>query len=135
MNAQITTRPAIDSDKAFIISTWLSGQYHGSPYWSQMPKEVFYSEYTEIINSILHNPDTRVNVAILSDDPNVLLGFTVYSRTTMHWIYTKKDYRSSGIMRLLWPNNITTASSTTLPGAAIARKKKLIFNPIRRTNG
>lgn len=133
MNAKIITRPFVPSDTAFIISTWLSGQYHGSPYWSQMPKETFYTEYTELINSILHNPNTIVNIATLDDDPNTLLGFSVFSGTTLHWIYTKKDYRSNGIMNLLMPKNVTTVSSTTLPGASITRKKKLVFNPFRRT--
>lgn len=132
MNTKIVTRPSIESDKAFVISTWLSGQYHGSPYWSQMPKELFYAEYTELINTILCNPNTEVTIAILEDDPNMLLGFSVHSGTTLHWVYTKKDYRSNGIMRLLVPNTITTVSSTSLPGAAITRKKKLIFNPFRR---
>jgi hypothetical protein len=130
MSLKVVVRPMQDTDKDFIMDSWIRGQYHGSPHWSQTSKEMFYKYYSDFISKILANPRTEVNVAVFEDAENVILGFSVNTGSTLHWVYTKADYRKEGIMNLLIrPLHIEQVSSTTLPGAAITKKKKLIFNP------
>ncbi len=129
-DAQVIVRQAKPNDKDFVMDSWIRGQYHGSPYWSQMPKDLFYKHYSKHINKILAIPQTGIYIAVLAEDPDMILGFIVMTLNTLHWAYTKNDYRGQGIQRLLTKGlPITTVSSTTLPGASITKKKKLIFNP------
>lgn len=128
--AQVIVRHAIPGDKDFVFDSWIRGQYHGSPYWSQMDKGLFYKEYSPYISHILSTTGTHIQVAVLAEDPNTILGFIVVTGNILHWAYTKNDYRGQGILNLLLKNqDITMVSSTTLPGASIAKKKKLAFNP------
>lgn len=128
---RIIVRDMQPNDKEFIMDSWLKGQYNGSPYWSQMPIRLFYQEYTKRIEEILTK--ATVKVAVMEEGSETIIGFSVHSGNTLHWVYTKLDYRSQGIMRLLTKNlTIEAVSSTTLPGASITKKKKLSFNPFRK---
>lgn len=129
-DAQVVVRKSTPDDKDFIMDSWIRGQYHGSPYWSQMPKDLFYKHYAKRIEQILATPLTATYVAVLSDDPSIIIGFMVSTRSTLHWAYTKLDYRGQGVQRLLAQGQgFTHTSSSTLPGASISKKKKLMFNP------
>lgn len=124
----VVTREAQESDRSFVVSNWIKSQYYGSPHWSQMDYTDFREHYAPIIAAMLL--DSRVDVAVLEDAPELILAFLVYKGTTIHWAYTKKDYRSKGLLNLLLKNKaFTTVTSTTLPGNAIRKKKKLKFNP------
>lgn len=129
-DAQVIVRKSNPDDKDFIMDSWLRGQYHGSPYWSQMPKDLYYTYYAKRIERILSMSLTATYVAVLTEDPYTIIGFMVSTRSTLHWAYTKIDYRGQGIQRLLAQGQgFTHTSSTTLPGASISKKKKLMFNP------
>lgn len=132
MSAKIVKRSGLQQDRELIVNSWLRGQYHGTPFWSMMEKELFYSNYISLINSIL---DTgTVDVAVLDDDPSTILSVLVTKGSTVFWAYTKKDYRNQGLITFLAKGKtIDTTASTTLPGAAIAKKKKLTFNPFLMT--
>lgn len=130
-SATVVIRKSKPADTDFVVSSWLRSQYFGSPYWSQMPEDLFYKHYRPLVQDILK--DSLVDLAVLSDSPDTILGFLVYSNNTAHWCYTKKDYRGQGILNILLKDkNITQVSSTTLPGAGIRRKKKLTFNPFNQ---
>lgn len=127
-DAKVIVRKAEPQDKDFVMDSWVRGQYHGSPYWSQMPKDLFYKYYSGHIRNLLSS--AKVEVAVLSDDPTIILGFLVTSGTAIHWAYTKLDYRGQGIQKMLINGReFKSVTSTTLPGASITKKKKLIFNP------
>jgi GNAT superfamily N-acetyltransferase len=131
-NAKIVLRAAQATDKGFILNSWLVGNYWGNWFFNQMNQDLYFKVYTEVVSRLLFNPLTRVDVAALSDDPNMILGFAVYNGPTLHWIYVKKDYRSKGIANLLIKDkSIQFVTSTTKAGAAITKKKNLIFNPFQ----
>lgn len=127
---QVIIRKAVQSDQDFILDSWCKGQYYGSPFWTQIPKQIFHSAYAKHILQLLSNPNTEVDVAVLSMDPNTIIGFVVCSGPILHWAYTKNDYRKQGIIRMLLKGKvITTVTASTLPGASITKKKKFVFNP------
>lgn len=129
-SAQVVIRKAVPEDKDFILDSWCKGQYYGSPFWTQMPKQVFHSIYAKHVLQLLALSATGVDVAVLSDDPNTIIGFIVYEGPILHWAYTKNDYRKQGIIKMLLKGKtITTVTASTLPGASITKKKKLVFNP------
>lgn len=128
--AKVVIRKGIPEDKDFILDSWCKGQYYGSPYWVQIPKHIFHNQFATRIVRLLSKSNTSIDVAVLSEDPNTIIGFIVYSGSALHWAYTKNDYRGYGILNLLLKDkDIQIVTSTTLPGAAITKKKKFIFNP------
>lgn len=128
--AEVKLRPGKKDDRNFILSSWLQTQYFSSPFWSQVPQDLFYIQYAQKINKILDSPSTRVDVAV-SFTPNELIhGYVVSTQGTVYWVYVKKDYRGKGILNLMLKNlDVNMTASTTLAGASIAKKKKLTFNP------
>lgn len=129
-NASVVLRLAQESDHSFIYATWLKGIYWGDPYFQQIPQSIYWKTQSKCIQKILEDPDYKVIMAVLDNAPNEIKGYAVVRGEHVLWVYVKKDYRGEGIARLLLPGPISTYSGSTVSGHAIAKKKKLIFNPL-----
>lgn len=127
----IAVRSYIDSDLNLILATWLRGLFYSDTLYSEIPKNVFMSEYRKILIALLTKSDTVVNVACLKDDPEVVLGYSILSNEAkcLHWVYVKKNWRGIGLAKDLVPSDITAATHTTKVGISIMKKKGLAFNP------
>lgn len=116
------------NDVPFIYSTWRNAIYYG---WLELPgleprpqPKEFFKIQTIYIDGILEVADVRV--AVLSDDPDTIVGYGVYSSEHLYFIYVKEAYRREGIGKLLYPSFIETVGpQLTKVGAAIVRKKGL----------
>lgn len=120
-------------DYKYVHSCWLDGLYFGNHVFAEIPEYIFRSKYKEIIDHVLDKPTTEVNIACLKDETSVILGFAVSSQnhdhSILHWVYVKPAWRKIGIARDLVPKNTQLATHITQIGAAIMRKKQLIFDP------
>lgn len=126
----ITTRPGKMEDASFIFATWLRGLYHGDSWFKIIPKKIFMENYHRVVEKILSSPGVEVKVACLKDDPDVILGYSVYKEDRLHWIFVKISWRNIGIAKSLAPQNVLTITHLTKVGLNIMRKyPKLIFNP------
>lgn len=133
--AHVIIRSAIPADRNFILSTWLKGLYYGNSEVKQMPQELYYQQYADKFLATLNSPDVKVSVACLQDDTNTIIGYLVSTGTAVHWLYVKKDFRSKGIANLLLKHdNYLTYTLSTKAGSAIAKKKKLTYNPFEGDN-
>lgn len=129
-NVTVVVRPADINDQGFIMASWLNGMRYGNWQFEQIPKEYYFTGYAEHIRKIFEIPGTKIDVAVLSDDPNTIVGYHVYTGKASHWIFVKKDYRGHGIGRLLFNRtHITVATGTTKIGKALIKKIGLKFNP------
>lgn len=112
---KIVVRAAVESDLAFIMSTWLRGLRYGNSWFKLIDKEAYYSKYTVVLNNLLRS--SVVAVACLIDDPNVVVGYAVVSPETLHWVYVKKSWRGFGLAKeLTQPFRITRVSHLTKLG-------------------
>lgn len=119
-----------EDDFNFIMATWLKTSYYGHPYFKEVEKKAFFHHYAKFIQSILLAPRTIIKVACLPDDPDIILGYAVYSDATVHQVYVKAPWRLKGIARsLLAEAQLTTCSHLTKVGNEIRKKKGLDFNP------
>lgn len=136
----ISIRRALPTDFEFIFSNWLRGARFGNSipkecnqmpsFYERVPSDLFFSEYTKIIQSILDLPGIQIDVASDSQNPLWTAGFSVFREPVLYWVFVKNDFRGRGIARLLLDRKkITTAFSTTKPGYAISQKKGWVFNP------
>jgi GNAT superfamily N-acetyltransferase len=110
----IHIRQAGPEDVSLIYSTWLLGLRFGNGYFREIKKSSYFDKYKHVVTALLHR--SHVSVACLASDPDVVLGYAVYSTDTLHWVFVKKSWRKLGIAKRLVPSSIRTASHTTLLG-------------------
>ena len=72
-----------------------------------------------------------LKVAVLTDDSDVTLGWSLSEPETLHYIFVASDYRKTGIGRSLLPKDIKNITHLTQIGLKIWNKlfKDAIFNP------
>lgn len=131
-NELIEIRDVIESDRNFILATFLKGLRYGNDTFGLIDSKVYFSEYQKIIDAILRHPDTSVAVACLKDDKQVILGYSIFnlSKSLLHFTFVKSAWRGIGIAKSLFPEKTTTVTHITKTGASIIRKSsKLVFNP------
>lgn len=128
MYQNFVVRRANDTDLSLIVSTWLHGLYHSNTWFNEIEKDVFWENYRKVIEAILAYSD--VNVACLPDEPDVILGYVVYTGPILHWIFVKKAFRKLGIGKTLLPDNINTITHLTDVGRALKRPEWQ-YNPFK----
>jgi ribosomal protein S18 acetylase RimI-like enzyme len=114
-------------DVPFIYSTWRNALWYGGTYYKDNEDAAadFFQSQTWVIDEILKNP-IEVSVAVLNDSPDVIIGYSVFDKYHLYFIYVKEAFRKQGIGKLLFPNSIKTVSEPrTKIGEAIVAKKGL----------
>lgn len=118
---------------ALIFSKWLQSLYHGNKAIKQIPRGIYFDKYHKYIENLLKKPDSIIRLAVLSDDHDVVLGFSVSREDVMDYIYVNVECRRVGIAKALFPKRITTFTHTTKWLNPIwpfnPKYKHLIFNP------
>lgn len=125
----ITTRDYAPADHPFIMSTFLRGLYYGDSWFSEIKKSIFMPNYHHVIEALLKKPTTRIRVACLVEDKDVILGYCVFSAGTVHYSFVKKAWRNIGIAKSLLPMDIKQVTHLTKVGLDITKKKGWDFNP------
>lgn len=121
-----------DSDKNFVLATFLRGLYYGNSWFNLVPKDIFMKEYKVIAEALISNSNTFISIACLKEDPDVILGYSILSSNfnTIHWVYVKSNWRRNGIGSSLLPLYPTTFSHLSELGRTLMSKyPNTIFNP------
>lgn len=115
----------------FIMSNWLTTLRFTNDWFKLIEEGVYYQTYPKVVKAILARPDCRVNMAVLSDDSDICLGFSVFERTTLHYCFVQRDQRKQKIATSLVPEHINTITHLTVPGVIVWKKKlaHAAFNP------
>ncbi len=93
-------RPATPSDLRFVFGSWL-GSFGQSPVAKSMTDAIYKSRWTRLI---AHLCGARGDVVILCDDasPGVILAWACHDRAgTLHYVFTREDFRRLGHARAL----------------------------------
>lgn len=122
-----SVRPAKESDKAFIYSTFLRGVYYGHPFFTAIEKSAFFAHYPRVLDKLLSVAD--VQVLCLSEDQDLILGFSITRPNIIDYVFVKPAWRKQGLAKLLLPGTYEYVTHITRPGEAIAKSKKLKVNP------
>ncbi len=136
-------REVVHSDLEFIKASWVQGLYFGNSWKKgadfhseapvditrEIPMHVFFDGYGPKIARLLADPRTRGRVCCLQEDPDVILGYSVYWEDgTLHWVFVKGVWRKMGIGKALLPKNIAFVTHLTKVGK-ILKPKEWIYNP------
>src|SRR5271166_5811041 len=95
-----------ESYKNLVLSKWLRSLRFGNDYFQIIDADVYFKTYSQYITLILNRPLTVVRLAVLTDDPDVVLGFSVSEKNKIHFVHVHKDHRRLGIGSDLLPPNV-----------------------------
>ena len=114
-----------------IRSRWMRSYKHDNDFMKLADPEGYYFSYSGYIESILNRPRTDVRFAVLSDDDDVVLGFSVTEANILHYVHVPKAYRKNGIAKMLLPDKIDWFSHLTKIGIKLWATKvpHAKFNP------
>ena len=117
--------------RSMIYSRWLRSLRHGNDFMRLIVPQAYYTAYQKLITAILNLPETTVRIAVLSEDHDVALGFSVSRGTILEYVHVHKDQRKRGIGTNLVPKDTDTITHLTKTGLAIWGTKygKWKFNP------
>jgi GNAT superfamily N-acetyltransferase len=90
-----------DEAKSLIYATWLRSYKSSSPRAKNIPRDVFFAEHHDVIAGILDRSTTEVKLAVLPDDPDVVLGWAVTEPGIVHYVYVKHMLRRHGLATAL----------------------------------
>jgi GNAT superfamily N-acetyltransferase len=127
-------RSYTDSDKNFIVNSWLHGFKQGCEYFRLIDKEAYFDYYGKVINLVLERPNVDIKLICLAEDPEIILGYSIAelrpAMMILHWIYVKPDWRNNDLGTMLAPERINVVTHLTKIGRAILKKHPEIkFNP------
>lgn len=125
------TDPALNSYKNMIRSFFMKSLRDGNDWFRAIDSNVFYKTYFLVIDLILSRADTIVKLAVLSDDEDVCLGFSIMEGKVLHYVFVKPPYCRQGIGSALVPKPFDCVTHLTKIGKDIRSKKfrKTTFNP------
>ena len=121
-----------ESDKNFILSTFLKGLYYGDSWFSMIPKDIFMANYKKVAVAMVTSPNNLVAIACLPEDPDVILGYSILNLdgTRLSWVFVKSAWRQKGIAKALVPPTVTTVTHLSGLGKTLMSKlKQPTFNP------
>ena len=120
-----------ESYKALIYSKWLRSLRYGNDYFKLIDQKAYFRVYHKYIERVLTSPGSVVRLAVLGDDSDVVLGFSVSHGDTMDYIHVHKDYRRKGIGTSLLFKSVDQITHVTKNGISFwtARCPNAIFNP------
>lgn len=130
----ITIRPGEFDDLNFIFASWLKGLRFGSKWHKDIDQDVYFQGQHRVIEKIIEDPATEIRIACLKDTPEVIVGYSVVTGTTLHWVQVKKDWRNIGIAKDLVPKSIAEVSVLTTVGASILKRyPNIVHNPYQES--
>jgi len=131
LESLVFVRKANDSDAPFIYASFLKGLYYDNEFYNMIPKADFMENYKRVVESLLFK--CQVNIACLKEDPSVIVGYSITTGNTLHWLYVKKSWRKQGVAKLLVPVLPNFFSHFTNLGLILRKTKypELTFNPFK----
>lgn len=125
----ITFRDYAPTDEGFVYSTWLKGLRDDNPWFAMIPRDTYFRNYHRVLDKIMSNPETRVRVVALKDDPDVILAYVVLGPKLLHWIHTRYNWTRMGLAcELVREVEIDQVTHMTKLGSEI-KPKGWAFNP------
>ena len=117
----------------YIKARWMRSYRQGNHFIKLIDSESYFYAYDIYTSRVLFHPMAIVRLAVLNDDHDVALGFSVMQEQTLHYVYVGKDFRRLGIARHLVPTEINSFTHLTKIGMRLwpTKLKTAKFNPFQ----
>ena len=121
-----------DNYKAMIFSKWLRSLRYGNDYFKLINQARYYAAYHVYVERLL--TESTIRLATLSNDIDVVLGFSVCRGNVLDYVHVQKDYRRIGVGKSLVPcSEINCITHVTRQGMSFWNNLMplAIFDPFR----
>jgi ribosomal protein S18 acetylase RimI-like enzyme len=119
--------------RPLIYSKWLRSLRFGNELFKKVDSDEYYANYQKYLENLMAKPDSLVRLAVLTDDKDVVLGFSVSREDVLDYVHVHTDHRRQGIGKAVLPKHFTTFTHLTFTATGIWRKnmkyRQLKFNP------
>ncbi len=114
-----------------IYAKWLRSLRYGNDLFRLIDSEGYYRTYHRVIAGYLAKPDTMVRLAVLAEDIDVVLGFSVSRNETLDYVYVNREFRRLGVGTQLVPRSTKVVTHLTKTALTIwgSKYKEWKFNP------
>jgi GNAT superfamily N-acetyltransferase len=99
--------------QALIFSGWLRSLRKGNDLFKVTDSNAYYANYHKYVENLLQKPGSLVKLAVLSDNHDIALGFSVSREDVLDYIFVQPEQRGQKISTLLIPEGITTFTHMT----------------------
>jgi GNAT superfamily N-acetyltransferase len=116
-----------------VKSRWVKTYRSQNDFMRLVDADAYYFYYPHYVESVMKRAGTEIRLVVLSDDHDVVLGFSVTEGNTLHYVHVPRDYRRQGIAKTLLPENLEWFTHITKLGLKLWPEKmpKLKFNPFK----
>lgn len=118
--------------EAYIEANWLGSLKKYNETFRVMEERKLYDlHYRPFMRSLIYKPGCTIRLAVLTDDPDVILGFSSKREDVLDYVHVRHEQRGHKIASSLIPDHITTFSHVTNMWLPIwqAKYKHWKFNP------
>lgn len=117
--------------KNLIFSKWMRSLKYGNDYFKLAEAESYFKHYQKYIEFILNSPGAVVRLAVLTEEPDVVFGFSVSRGHILDYVHVHKDVRKKGIATSLLNFEFNFITHLTGIGMTIWGSKypKVQFDP------
>ena len=126
---EITIRPAVAADSAFILREWLR-TYSESEFAKRIDRATFFRHHHIYATDLLAR---GAIVAALPNDHDVLCGYLVGAGEVLHYVFVKGQFRRWGIgaemVEHVYGKRQISYTHTTHDGRALLAKRAARYNP------
>ncbi len=114
-----------------VFSKWLKSLRYGNELYKLIEPQAYWPIYHKYLEKIMGAQDAIVRLAVLTDDKDVVLGFSVSRGIILDYVYVHRDHRALGIGSHLIPKDIKHFTHVTKMGILLWRQKyrSWTFNP------
>lgn len=116
---------------SYIYSKWLRSLRYDNDFFRLIDHRAYWPAYQHYIFRLLSRRETMLRLAVLTEDPDVILGFSVFRGNVLDYVYVHKHQRRLGIGTRLLPPGVETITHLTKTGMSIWGSKygSWKFNP------
>lgn len=120
-----------DQYKGIVFAKWIRSLHKGNDVFNLIQAGTMMKNYHAYLERLFQQPECEIRLAVLSDDRDVVLGFSVYRGAVLDYVFVQSHARNKGIGFNLVPEAITHYTHTTRIGAHWGRHRynEWIFNP------
>lgn len=120
-----------DNFKNMVFSEYLRSLRFGNEYFKLVEPEPYFQVHHAYFSLLLSRPESLLKIAVLSDDYDVALGWSLTELDKLHYVYVKKDYRRAGIAKALISEPFTRFTHVTKMALVLwpSRFPNAKFNP------
>ena len=117
--------------KPMIFAKWMRSLRGGNDYFKLIESHHYFGAYQKYITAVLLRRDCIVRTAVLSNDHDTCLGFSVSEPKVLHYVWVHQHNRKQGIARSLVPFCPEAITHLTKKGMSVWASKipQALFKP------